>query len=332
MQDRKFNLPLVNAHAHAAMVAFRGKGEDLPLDKWLKNVIWPLEAKMVNPFFVYEQTKIAISEMKANGIAAFMDMYFFEDEVARACEEMEMPVVLGEGLIDLKGQDVFDKDLERTEMLLKKYSGHSFIKVSVAPHSPYTVNEANLIKAKELAMEYGAIYQLHVSETKEEVDNSLRDHGLTPVAYLDKIGVLDEKTVLIHCVHLTDDDVAIIAKRGCKVVHCPLSNLKLGSGIAPIYKLLKAGVMVVLGTDGSASSNRLDIWEAGKFAALLQKGVNQDPTMLPVKEVIKMMTVNGMKTLGFETLLGKGIKEIEEEIENHDFGYLYDCNINDLTF
>lgn len=320
---QKNTLPLINAHAHAAMAGFRGMAEDLPLKSWLNDVIWPLEAKMVTPSFVYEQTKIAIKEMKENGIAAFMDMYFYEDEVAQACEEMDMPVVLGEGLIDLKGQEVFDKDLKETERLLEKYKGHSFIKVSVAPHSPYTVNQSNLIKAKELARKYDAIYQLHVAETKEEFDNLMKKHGLSPVEYLEKIGVLDEKTVLIHCVWLTDNDIAIIAKNNCKVVHCPLSNLKLGSGIAPIAKLLRAGVVVALGTDGSASSNRLDIWEAGKFAALLQKGTNHDPTLLPVQEVVKMMTANGMKVLGFESISGKSIKEIEEETEARDFHFLY---------
>lgn len=319
----QFSLPLINAHAHAAMVAFKGKAEDLPLDKWLRDVIWPLEAKEVNPSFVYEQTKIAITEMKENGIAAFMDMYFYEDEVARACEEMQMPVVLGEGLIDLKGQEVFDKDLETTEMLLEKYKDNPFIKVSVAPHSPYTVNKSNLIKAKELARKYNAVYQIHVSETRKEVDDCLKENGLTPVAYLDSLGVLDSKTVLVHCVHLIDEDISIIAQKKCFVVHCPLSNLKLGSGIAPIAKLLKAGVIVALGTDGSASSNRLDIWEAGKFAALLQKGINQDASLMPVKEVVKMMTANGMKALGLETVNGKSIKEIEEEIEKGKFGYLY---------
>jgi 5-methylthioadenosine/S-adenosylhomocysteine deaminase len=328
----QFNLPLINAHCHAAMVGFRGKAEDLPLDKWLNDVIWPLEAKEVNPSFVYRETKIAVKEMKNNGISALMDMYFFEDEVARACEELNMPVVLGEGLVGLKGQDVFDKDLERTEMLLKKYANHPFIKVSVAPHSLYAVNKSNLIKAKELAIKYDAVYQLHVSETKKEVEDCLKENGLTPIAYLDILGVLDSKTVLIHCVYLTDEDISIISQRKCIVVHCPLSNLKLGSGIAPISKLLKAGIIVALGTDGAASSNRLDIWEAGKFAALLQKGINYDPTLLPVREVVKMMTINGMKALGFESIEGKTIAEIEKEIEEGDFGYLYDVQTADVDF
>lgn len=308
-------LPLVNAHAHAAMVAFRGVGEDLPLDKWLKDAIWPLEKKMINPEFIYEQTKIAIDEMRDNGIEAFMDMYFFEDSVARACEEKMMPVVLGEGLIDLKGEDVFNKDLERTIMLLEKYKNHSFISSSVAPHSPYTVSELNLIKTKKIAREYNCPYQIHVSENKKEFEDSLAKHGLSPVEYLERIGVLDDKTVLVHCVYLTDKDISIISKNNCKVVHCPVSNLKLGCGIAPIAKLIKAGVIVALGTDGSASCDNLDIEEAGRIASLLQKGINCDPTLLPKKETIKMMTVNGMKALQIEVLLGKTIKEIEEEIE-----------------
>lgn len=319
----RFDLPLVNAHAHAAMVGFKGKAEDLPLDKWLRDVIWPLEAKEVNPAFVYEKTKEAIEEMRGNGIGAFMDMYFYEDEVARDCEELQMPVVLGEGLIDLKGQEVFDRDLEKTEMLLEKYKDHPFIKVSVAPHSPYTVSGPNLVMAKELARKYDAVYQIHVAETKKEVEDCLKEHGMTPVAYLDSLGVLDSKTVLVHCVHITDEDISLIASRKCFVVHCPLSNLKLGSGIAPVAKLLKAGVIVALGTDGSASSNRLDIWEAGKFAALLQKGINQDASLLPVREVIRMMTVNGMKALGFEKIDGKTVEEIEREIEKGDFVDLY---------
>ncbi|MFA5086047.1 MAG: amidohydrolase [Candidatus Paceibacterota bacterium] len=320
----RFDLPLINAHAHAAMIGFKGKAEDLPLDRWLNDVIWPLEAKEVNPSFVYEQTKAAIKEMKENGISAFMDMYFYEEEVARACEEEGVTVVLGEGLVDIRGQEVFDKDLEKTETLLKRYKDHPLIKVSVAPHSPYTVSGPNLVKAKELAREYGVVYQIHVSETEKEVKESLEKYGMTPVAYLDSLGVLDSKTVLVHCIHLTDEDISLIVSRKCFVVHCPLSNLKLGSGIAPVAKLLEAGAIVALGTDGSASSNRLDIWEAGKFAALLQKGINQNASLLPVKEVVKMMTVNGMKALGLEKVDGKTVEEVEREIERGDFSWFYD--------
>lgn len=293
----KNNIPIVNAHAHAAMFPFKGEGEDLPLDKWLNDVIWPLEAQKVNPDFVYNQTKLAIKEMQDNNIGAFMDMYFYQDQVARACEELKMPVVLGEGLLDIKGQESFDRDIEKTIKLFEKYKDHPFISVSVAPHSPYTVNDNNLKKAKDLARKNDSIYQIHVSETKKEVDNSLLKNNLTPIEYLEKLNVLDEKTVLIHCVHLSDNDISIIAKYNCSVVHCPISNLKLGSGIAPISKLLKAGVNVALGTDGSASCDVLDIKEAGRIASYLQKGINCDPTEINKDQINKMMTINGAKAL-----------------------------------
>jgi len=296
----KNNIPIVNAHAHAAMFPFKGAGEDLPLDKWLNDVIWPLEAQKVNPDFVYNQTKLAIKEMQDNNIGAFMDMYFYQDQVARACEELKMPVVLGEGLLDIKGQEFFDRDIEKTIELFEKYKNHPFIKVSVAPHSPYTVNSQNLRKAKDLAKKYNSIYQIHASETKKEVDDSILKNNLTPIEYLESLGVLDEKTVLIHCVHLSDNDISIIAKHNCSVVHCPISNLKLGSGIAPISKLLKAGVNVALGTDGSASCDNLDIKEAGRIASYLQKGINCDPTELSKEEVYKMMTINGVKALNLD--------------------------------
>jgi len=302
MNTKKNNIPIVNAHAHAAMFPFKGTGEDLPLNKWLNDVIWPLEAKEVNPDFVYNQTKLAIKEMKENDIGAFMDMYFYEDQVAKACEELNMPVVLGEGLLDIKGQDIFDRDLDKTIELFKKYNNHPFISVSVAPHSPYTVNSKNLKKAKELARSYNSIYQIHVSETKKEVNDSILKNKLTPIEYLESLGVLDEKTVLIHCVHLSDNDISIIAKNNCSVVHCPISNLKLGSGIAPISKLIKAGINVALGTDGSASCDKLNIKEAGRIASYLQKGLNCDPTELNKDEIYKMMTVNGLKALNLNIL------------------------------
>ncbi|MFA6252319.1 MAG: amidohydrolase [Candidatus Paceibacterota bacterium] len=329
---KKFDLPLINAHTHAAMVAFRGKGEDMPLDKWLKDCIWPMEAEMVTPSFVYENTKLAIDEMKKNSIAAFMDMYFFEEEVAKAAIDSNFLAVIGEGLIDIRGQDVFDKDLKKTEHLLDHYKENKNVIVSVAPHSPYTVNEENLVKAKDVARKYDAIYQIHISETKNEVDESMEKHGLTPVEYLYKLGVLDARTVLVHCVWLTKKDIQIIADAGCSIVHCPLSNLKLGSGIAPVADLLDAGINVAIGTDGAASSNRLDVWEAGKFAALLQKGVNCNPLLLPARTVLEMMTVNGMKALGIETIGGKRISSIRSQIDEGDFCYLYDLNAENLKF
>ncbi|MDD5639237.1 MAG: amidohydrolase [Candidatus Pacebacteria bacterium] len=329
---KKFNLPLINAHTHAAMVAFRGLGEDMPLDKWLNDCIWPMEEKNVNPEFVYNETKKAIDEMRSNGIRAFMDMYFFEQEVAKAVMEENFIAVIGEGLLDIKGQEIFEEDFEKTKKLLNDYKNNPNVFVSVASHSPYTVNEDNLKRAKNLAKDFNVIYQIHVSETKKEIEDSLKKHNLTPVAYLNKIGVLDEKTTLVHCTWLTPEDISIIAEKGCSVVHCPLSNLKLGSGISPVSDLIDAGVNVAVGTDGAASSNRLDIWEAGKFTALLQKGVNCNPSLLPTKKIVEMMTVNGMKALGIEQIGEMTVEKIKSEIKDSNFDYLYQLQANEIDF
>jgi 5-methylthioadenosine/S-adenosylhomocysteine deaminase len=330
-----FKLPLVNAHTHAAMIAFRGLAEDVSLDEWLNKYIFPMEKEKVNPKFVYEQTKIAIKEMQKNGIKAFNDMYFFEDEVAKAAEEMKVRVVIGEGILDFPTPSAKtpEEALEITEKLLEKYKNNPFVSVAVAPHSIYTVSPEILIKAKKLAQKYNAIYHIHLSETKKEFDDCLKKNKLTPVGFLEKLRLLDEKTILAHCLWVTDEDIEILSNKKVNVVHCPLSNLKLGSGIAPISKMIEAGINVALGTDGAASSNRLDIWEAGKIAALLQKGINQNPTKIPAKEVIKMMTINGMKALEIKEISNKSIFEIEEELSRDEsYNFLYELNVEDLNF
>lgn len=207
----KFDLPLVNAHTHAAMVGFRGLAEDMPLDRWLKKYIWPMEKKMVTAKFVYEKTKEAIREMKDNGIRAFNDMYFFEEEVARAAIEAKMPAVIGEGILDFPTPscETAEEAFKKTEKLLVEYKNYPLIKVAVAPHS---VSKEILLKAKKLAREHKAIYHIHLAETKKEFDDCRKKNNLTPVGYLDKIGVLDGKSVLAHCVWVTDNDLQIIKK------------------------------------------------------------------------------------------------------------------------
>lgn len=330
-----FPFPLVNAHTHAAMLGFRGKWEDLPLKEWLEKHIWPAEKKFVTPNFVYRQTQKAIAEMKQNGIAVFNDMYFFEKEVARAAQEMKIKAVVGEGILDFPTPSAKTPAiaLKITEELLKTYKNDPYVSVAVAPHSIYTVSQENLILAKKIAREHQTLFHIHLAETKSELENCLKKYQLTPVGYLDKLDLLDEKSLLAHCVWLNKKDIEIIAKRKAKVIHCPLSNLKLGSGIAPVSQLLENGVTVCLGTDGPASSNRLDIWEAGKFAGLLQKGINQNPQKLPAKEIIKMMTTNGLKALNIKKINGQTISEIEKSIEKTaNFNFLYEKNCAELKF
>ena len=172
---------------------------------------------------------------------------------------------------------------------------------------------------------------MHLAETKKEFDDCVKKNGSTPTQYVDGLGLLDRHTLLAHCVWVTDEDIAIIAKSGASVAHCPLSNLKLGSGIAPIAKMLKAGINVSIGTDGPATSNRLDIWEAGKVAALLQKGINHDPSIINSLDVVRMMTVNGMRALHIDKIEGKTVSQIDEQIDKiSDFDFLYHLNIEDL--
>ena len=332
---QEFRFPLINAHTHAAMVGFREMAEDMPLEKWLNDYIWPAEKREVTANFVYEKTKEAIQEMKKNGIKVFSDMYFFENEVARAAKELGMPAVIGEVILDFStpGAKTPEEALEITEKLLIEYKDDPLIKVAVAPHSIYAVSEKNLLLAKELAEKYGAIIHVHLAETKKEFDDCLEKNQLTPVGYLEKLGLLSERSVLAHCVWLTGDDMKIMAERKVHVAHCPLSNLKLGSGIAPIAKMLEHGINVSLGTDGAASSNRLDIWEAGKFASLIQKGSTLDSSKISTKEMVKMMTVNGLKALGFSEFDGRKISDMEEEIEKEgNYNFLYSLNSGEIKF
>lgn len=331
---QEFRFPLINAHTHAAMIAFRGIAEDIPLQEWLNEYIWPAEKQNINSDFVYNKTKEAILEMQKNGIKVFADMYFFEDRVAEAAKELGMRAVIGAGIIDFSTPETEtpEKAFEIAEKLLIKYKNDPLIKVAVAPHSIYAVSEKNLIKAKELAKKYNALLHIHLAETKTEFDECLEKHKMTPVAYLNKLGMLSEKSILAHCVWVTDEDLDIMADKKVNVVHCPLSNLKLGSGIAPIVKMLEKKINVCLGTDGAASSNRLDIWEAGKFAALIQKGTNLDPSKISTKEVVKMMTINGLRALGFSEIDGRKVSDMEKEIEKGNNNFLYELNSDEVAF
>lgn len=332
---QKFNLPLINAHTHAAMIAFRGMAEDISLQKWLSDYIWPAEKQNVSSDFVYKKTKEAIREMKKNGIRIFADMYFFEDRVAEAAKELGIHAIIGEGILDFSTPNAKtpEEALEIIEKLLVKYKNDPLVKVAIAPHSIYAVSEKNLIKAGELAKKYNALFHIHLAETKTEFDECLKKTGLTPVAYLNKLGILDEKIILAHCVWVTDEDLDIMAEKKVNIVHCPLSNLKLGSGIAPIAKMLERKINVCVGTDGAASSNRLDIWEAGKFAALIQKGINLDSSIISTKDVVRMMTVNGLKALGFSEFDGRKVSDMEKEIEKtENFNFLYELNSSEVDF
>ncbi|WP_022852861.1 amidohydrolase [Thermodesulfatator atlanticus] len=294
---------LVNAHTHAPMTIFRGLADDLPLMTWLENYIFPVE-KHLRAYWVYWGTKLAIAEMLRSGVTLFADMYLFEKEVIRAVEETGVRATLGEGLFDFPSPSYgpLEKGLALTEELLKEFANHPRIKIMVCPHATYTCSPDTLKRAAAIADRYGALIHIHLSETREEVSLIKARYGQNPPAHLDSLGLLHERLLVAHAVQLTDEEIELLAQKKVKVAHCPESNLKLGSGIAPVPALLEAGVCVGIGTDGPASNNDLDLLGEMRTAALIQKGLTFDPTRLPAQKVFEMATSLGAKALGWDIL------------------------------
>ena len=278
---------LMNMHSHAPMTLFRGLGDDQPLDRWLKEYIWPAEQKL-DDNLVYTSTLQACREMLASGTTAFNDMYFHLPAMARAVEESGIKAMLGYNIFG-------DGDeLEKTEVIDMLSHPTPQIRYSIAPHSVYTVSERGLQRCAEVCKAMGLPMHIHMSETQREVDECLAKYGCRPWELLDRLGILDmlgRNIIAAHCLHLSDHEIRLIGDHGITVVHCPNSNLKLGSGYRfPMLELLAAGANVMLGTDGSASSNNLDMIEVMKTAALLQKGWRGDPTVVPVSQIMKLAT------------------------------------------
>lgn len=290
-----------NIHCHAAMTLFRGYGEDLPLQRWLEEKIFPAE-ELLTPNSVYVATKLAIAEMLRNGIASFSDMYMFEDSVARAVLETGIKANLSRSLVsfdpafDLKT----DSRFAEAKALVKEFqnAGDGRLKIDLSLHAEYTNLPRYCAEVGEYAAAHGLGMQLHLSETEKEHVECVARHGKTPTAFFNDLGVLNTPTTAAHCVYVTDEDIAIMAEKGVTAAHNPVSNLKLGSGVMPIRKMLDAGVNVGLGTDGVASNNRLDILREMQTAAILHKGVNRDPAIVKAHEMPALATVNGAKAQG----------------------------------
>lgn len=278
-----------NMHNHAAMTLLRGYADDLPLMEWLQRHIWPAEARFTDEH-IRVGVRLACLEMIKSGTVFFNDMYWQEEVALPVVEEMGLRAMLGVTFID--GQE--HKIRERYFDLLKHFApnGDSRISLAVAPHAIYTAGKELLCQCAEAARRNGQKIHIHLCETQDEVENCLKEHGCTPVAYLDKMGFLGEDVIAAHVVHVTDEDIRILAERKVAVVHCPVSNMKLSSGIAPVQKLLNAGCRVALGTDGCSSNNNLDMREEMKIAALLAK-VSNGPQALPASDVLHMGTRAG---------------------------------------
>lgn len=297
---------LVNAHTHAAMSLLRGVGDDLPLSRWLQERIWPLEAALASEQFVYEGTRLAALEMLRAGQTTCSDMYFFPEATARALRDTGMRAVVGIIAIEFPTAYATDADdyLRKGLATRDALRGDPLIAFTLAPHAPYTVADSTLARIAMLAEELDLPVHIHVHETAHEVEESVRTHGARPLARLDRLGLVTERLLAVHAVHLQDAEIALLAERGATVVHCPSSNLKLASGIAPLAALAARGMNLALGTDGAASNNRLDLLEEARLAALLAKGASGDATALPAAAALEAATLGGARALGLAQRIG----------------------------
>jgi len=298
---------LINTHAHAAMSLLRGIADDLTLQDWLEKYIFPAESKNVSPDFVLWGTRLACLEMMLSGTTTYVDMYYFEDRVAQATKEAGMRGVLGETIIGFPVPDAKTPadSLRFTERFIQQFKGDPLVVPAVAPHALYTNNDADLRACRRLANRYGVPLIIHLSETKRENDETQAKRGMSPTQVLDIVGVLDGPTIAAHGVWLGDKDIAILKLHGTGVAHCPSSNMKLASGVAPVLKLLAAGVPTGVGTDGPAGSNNdFDLMEEMNLASDLQKVASGDPRALPALQAIEMATVFGARVSGLDKEIG----------------------------
>ena len=307
---------LVNAHAHAAMNLFRGIADDVALKVWLERHIWPREAQFAGPDFTHDGARLAAAEMLRGGITCCNDMYFFPDASARAFLDLGMRAMLGLPVLDFPTPYAADPDgyLARGLAVRDALKHESRLAFALAPHAPYTVSDETWRKVVVYARQLDLPIQTHLAETAEEVATSRTTHGRTPLLRLHDLGATGPQFIAIHGVHLAADEIALLAAHGCHVVHCPISNMKLGSGIAPVAALLAAGVNVALGTDGAASNNRLDLFAETRTAALLAKVVTGDPSVLPAHQALHAATLAGARALGLDARIGSLVAGKEADV------------------
>ena len=297
---------LVNAHTHAAMALFRGLADDLPFDVWLRDRIWPAEARWVGPEFVADGTRLAIAEMLLGGITCFSDMYFFPDVTGSVARELGMRAVLGMLTLDLPTAWAADADeyLRKGLEVHDRFKAEPLITTAFAPHAPYSVSDATLTHIRRLADELDLPIHMHLHEASSEIDAEMAASGRRPLARLAALGLVTPALIGVHATQLVPEEIAALATAGASIVHCPRSNLKLASGFCPVARLLEAGVTVALGTDSAASNNRLDLWAEMQTAALLAKQVAGSAAALPAAQALTMATLNGAQALGLAGEIG----------------------------
>ncbi len=297
---------LINAHGHLPMSLLRGLADDLRLDVWLHGYILPVEREFVNPEFCFLGATLACAEMLRGGTTCFADMYYFEEEIAWAAAEAGMRGVCGETVMKLPTPDAadYEEGLRHVADFLGRWQGHELIVAAPAPHSAYMCTPEILRQTAALAREYDVPQLIHLSETVEEVESWLDLTNMRPVRWLEDAGVLASKVTAAHCVHVTSEEMHLLTKWNVGVAHCPTSNLKLASGIAPVAEMLATGVAVGVGTDGCASNNNLDMFEELRLAGLLPKGISRNPVVVPAAEALAMATIYGARALHLDHLIG----------------------------
>jgi len=297
---------LVNLHTHAAMTLLRGLADDLPLMDWLQNHIWPAEAKHVSAQFVHDGTLLACAEMLRGGTTCFNDMYFYPKATAQAALSSGMRAAIGLITVDFPTSYAADSDDYLTKGMAARDEliDNPLLSFCIAPHAPYTVSDRNFARALTLAEQCDLPIHLHLHETVQEIEDSQQRYGLRPIERLYRLGLLSPGLIAAHAIHLNDNEIALLAEHGCSIAHCPSSNLKLASGIAPVSALSDKGVNIGLGTDGAASNNRLDMFQEMRLAALLAKGYSGKADAVGAHQALHMATLGGARALGLDPKIG----------------------------
>jgi 5-methylthioadenosine/S-adenosylhomocysteine deaminase len=297
---------LINAHAHIPMSLLRGLVADQQLDVWLFGYMFPVESTFVTPEFVRAGSLLSCAEMIRGGVTTFVDMYYFEEEVARVADETGMRAICGQTVMRHPTPDArsFDEGLERSRRFIEQWIGHERVVPTIAPHAPYTCTDEIYREAAALCRRYGVPLNTHLSETAREVQVMRAEREVTPIGYAHRVGAFDVHCIAAHCVHATEDDILLLREHGVGVTPCPTSNLKLASGIAPFRRFIQAGVRTGLGTDGPASNDDQDMFSEIHLAALLPKGVSGDPTVVPAREALALATCWGARAIHLDHLIG----------------------------
>jgi len=310
---QQFDLPgqllmpgLVNAHCHSAMTLLRGYADDLALQRWLEEAIWPAERELVSDAFVAAGSRLAIAEMITTGTTSFADMYFYPEATAREALNAGLRAQLAAPIFDGAGSwsSGADDSIHKTLKLRDDYKNHPLIEIGFGPHSPYSCSDATIGKIATFAAELEMPVMIHLHETEQEIAASLRDYGCRPLARVERLGLLGPRSQCVHMTTATDDELAVLAANGSHIVHCPSSNLKLASGMAPVAHYAAAGVNVALGSDGAASNNSLDLFSELRLAALLGSAVAGDPAAIGCHAALRMATLGGAGALGWQERIG----------------------------